>query len=338
MPMSLDNGRLSGLVDRLFDPAAEAELGISLALVAMHRGEVVAERYGRTPDTAFGPGEDVGPTTTLISWSVAKSITHALVGIAVADGLLDPAAPAPVPEWRNDARRNITLQHLLNMRSGLQFVEDYVDGEVSHVIDMLFGSGKDDVAAYAAALPLVAEPGSQWSYSSGTTNIICRVLGEAIGGGADGMRAFMAERLFDPLGMHTAIPRFDAAGTFIGSSFVYASARDFAAFGELYRNGGFVDGKRILPSGWVEHAGTPIPVPDTERFGYGAHWWLWRDEPGSLGCHGYETQRVLVFPERELVLVRLGKTPAELGNNVDDLLGEMAKCAASTRRSASKES
>jgi len=224
------------------------------------------------------------------------------------------------------------------MRSGLQFVEDYVDGEVSHVIDMLFGAGKDDVAAYAAALPLIAAPGSQWSYSSGTTNIVCRILGDAVGGGADGMRAFMHERLFMPLGMHTATPRFDAAGTFIGSSFVYASARDFAAFGELYRNDGMVGSTRVLPAGWVDHARAATPVPDSERFGYGAHWWLWRDEPNSLGCHGYETQRVVVFPERELVLVRLGKTPAELGANVDDLLAEIAKCAPVACGSASKES
>lgn len=336
--MSFDQDRLAALVAGLFDPDSEVALGTGLALVALHRGEVVAERYGRTPDTPFGPGEDVRADTTLISWSVAKSITHALVGIAAADGLVDLDAPVPIREWRDDDRRNITMQQLLAMRSGLDFVEDYEDGKVSHVIDMLFGSGKDDVAGYAAALPLVAAPGERWSYSSGTTNIICRILGSAIGGGAAGMASYMRERLFEPLGMHTATARFDAAGTFIGSSFVYASARDFALFGELYRNDGVASGRRVLPEGWVDHARTPTPVPDTERFGYGAHWWLWRDEPGSLACHGYETQRVLVIPDRELVLVRLGKTPAELGENVDAVLADIAKCFPRARRSASKES
>lgn len=338
MPTSFDQGRLAELVERLFDPAREGEFGTGLALVALHGGAVVAERYGRTPDTAFGPGEEVRADTTLISWSVAKSVAHALVGLAVGDGLLDLDAPAPVPEWRTDARGAITLQQLLNMRSGLQFVEDYVDGEVSHVIDMLFGSGKDDVAAYATAMPLTATPGSQWSYSSGTTNIVCRILSNAIGGGEEGMRAYMQDRLFGPTGMTTAVPRFDAAGTFIGSSFLYASARDFASFGELYRNDGMVGAQRLLPAGWVDHARTPTPVPDTERFGYGAHWWLWRDEPESLACHGYETQRIIVVPDRELVLVRLGKTPAEQGDRVDDLLGEIVKCFPRAHGSASKGS
>ena len=271
---------------------------------------------------------------------MAKSITHALVGICVADGLLDPAAPAPVAAWSGDARRTVTLQHLLTMTSGLHFVEDYVDGEVSHVIDMLFGDGKDDVATYAAARPLEAPPGAQWSYSSGTTNIVCRIVGDAIaptyGAGEQGMRSFMSERLFGPLGMTSAEPKFDAAGTFIGSSFVYATARDFARFGEMYRNGGMCDGKRIVPEGWVDHARTPTPVPDTEAFGYGAHWWLWRDEPRSLACHGYEGQRTIVVPDRELVLVRLGKTPAEQGPKVDALLSHMLGCFTPLAGSASK--
>jgi CubicO group peptidase (beta-lactamase class C family) len=203
---------------------------------------------------------------------------------------------------------------------------------------MLFGSGKDDVAAYAAELPAIAAPGAQWSYSSGTTNIVCRILGDAIGGGRDGMAAFMQERFFGPAGMHTASARFDGAGTFIGSSFVYASARDFATFGELYRNDGMVGERRVLPAGWADHARTPTPTPDTEPFGYGAHWWLLRNQPGAFAALGYETQRVIVIPDRELVLVRLGKTPTEQGPNVDALLGEIAKCFPCSHGSASKGS
>ena len=136
--------------------------------------------------------------------------------------------------------------------------------------------------------------------------------------------------------MDSAIPKFDAAGTFIGSSFLYATARDFARFGELYRNDGCWGGERLLPLGWVDHARTATPVPDTEQFGYGAHWWLWRDEPDSLGAHGYEGQRIIVAPHRELVLVRLGKTPAEQGPNVDSVLAEVLKCFPSAHGSASK--
>jgi hypothetical protein len=271
---------------------------------------------------------------------MAKSVTHALVGLCVADGLLDVQAPAPVPAWAGDDRRAITLQHLLTMTSGLHFVEDYVDGELSHVIDMLFGAGKDDVAAYAAARPLDARPGERWSYASGATNIVCRIIGDSIapvyGDGEAGMTRFMRERLFTPIGMGSAIPKFDTRGTFVGSSFLYATARDFARFGELYRNDGCWNGTRVLPEAWVDHARTPTPVPDAEAFGYGAHWWLWRDEPRSLACHGYEGQRTVVIPDRELVLVRLGKTPAEQGPNVDALLAEMVGCFSPSARSASK--
>jgi CubicO group peptidase (beta-lactamase class C family) len=288
---------------------------ITLAEIVVHKGEVVHETYG--PDT--------GPDTTLISWSTGKSVTHALVGIAVRDGLLDLDAPAPVPEWAGDARSAITLRQLLHMTSGLRFVEDYVDDTISHCIDMLFGAGQADVAAYAAALPLDYEPGTVFSYSSGTTNIICRIVGEAVGGGEEGMRAFMARELFEPLGMTSADPRFDAAGTFIGSSFLYCTARDFARFGQLYLADGVWDGRRLLPKGWVDFARTPAPAPVEEEFGYGAHWWLWDGHgfPGTFAAHGYEGQYIIVRPDRDLVVVRLGKTPTEVRPPVIEHLQEL---------------
>ena len=282
------------------------ELGETLAIVVVHRGEVVAERYG--PDT--------GPDTTLISWSMAKSITHALVGLLVRDGRLDVAAPAAVPRWQgdDDPRREITLDQLLQMRSGLDFVEDYSDDHVSDVLEMLFGSGADDVAAYAESCPLAHEPGAVWNYSSGTTNIVSALVGRVIGGGEAGVRSFLERELFAPAGMRSAIPRFDAAGTFVGSSYVYATARDFARFGELYLHDGVADGTRVLPEGWVDHARTTTspPAPPEEIHGYGAHWWIWDDDLGTFGAHGYEGQYTLVVPSLDLVVVRLGKSPADL--------------------------
>ena len=221
------------------------ELGLTLAVVAVHGGEVVAEAYGPETDA----------DTTLISWSTAKSVTQALVGIAVRDGLLDLDEPAPVAEWRGDERSAITIRQLLTMTPGLRFVEDYVDAGISDCLEMLFGGGQHDVAAYAAALPLEHAPGTVWNYSSGTTNIVTRILGERVGGGRDGMQAWMTEQLFGPLGMTSADPRFDDAGTFVGSSYLYATARDFARFGSLYLDGG----RDILP-GWVDLARTPVPL------------------------------------------------------------------------------
>lgn len=322
----IDLAAVQAASDALF--AADAPHGLTLALVVQHRGQVVHERYGHQPDTPFGPGLPVDADTTLISWSMAKSITHAALGILVGEGRLDPAAPAPVAGWAGTPKQAITLQHLLNMMSGLEFVEDYVDADVSHCMDMLWGAGHADMAAYAAALPLVHAPGTVFNYSSGTTNIIARIIGDAVGGGAEGMERFLRDRLFEPAGMHSAIPKFDEAGTFVGSSFVYATARDFARFGELYRNDGVAaDGTRVLPAGWRDHARTfAAHDPDT-GFDYGAQWWLWPDLPGSLACHGYEGQYTLVVPDRELVVVHLGKSPSDLRPIVNGHLRTIAAAA-----------
>ena len=209
--------------------AFDASHGRSLALLVEHRGQVVLERYGTQPDTAFGPGGEVDASTTLISWSMAKSITHASLGAAIHAGLLDVemlAAPVPVAAWRGTPKEPITWLDLLEMRSGLQFVEDYVDDAVSNCIEMLFGAGHDDMAEYAASLPLLHEPGTHWNYSSGTTNILSRALGDLVHGGLRGdaarlaMEHFLADKVLGPLGMTSAIPKFDGAGTFVGSSFV----------------------------------------------------------------------------------------------------------------------
>jgi len=293
--------------------------GETHAVAAWHNGREVFAFHGSGHATPCGPG------VTHISWSMAKSMTHALVGFLVADGRLDVDAPAAVPEWVGDDRSRITLRHLLEMRPGLDWVEDYVDGEKSHVIDMLFGAGKDDHAAYAAALPLTHEPGTHWVYSSGTTNIVCRILGDVIGG--DGpverrsrMEAFITKRLFEPLDMKSAVAKFDAAGNFVGSSYVYASAADFARFGRLYVNGRSSAGEKILPDGWAEAARTPIATAPSGK-GYGHHWWTWPQLPGALIATGYEGQYTIVVPEDDLVVVRLGKTPAEIRTNVvDDLV------------------
>jgi CubicO group peptidase (beta-lactamase class C family) len=298
---------LDSEVDALFGRPADE--GITLAFVIVHHGEVVVERYGVQPGNLFEP-EDVavGPATPLISWSTAKSMVHAAVGVLVGDGRLDPLAPAAVPAWAGTPKAAISLLDLLEMRSGLQFVESYVEGEPSHCIDMLFGDGADDHATYAAALPLDQPPGTVWNYSSGTTNIICRILGDVVGRGEQGMRAFLDQRLFGPAGMPDADPRFDAAETWVGSSYVHAPARQFARFGQLYLDDGVVGGTRILPEGWVDHARTIVAHDPETGFGYGRHWWTWPDQTDSLAAHGYEGQYVIVLPRHDAVIVHLGKT------------------------------
>jgi CubicO group peptidase (beta-lactamase class C family) len=294
------------------------ETDTTLAVVVQHRGEVIAEAY------ASGIAAD----TTLISWSMAKSIVHALIGMAQMDGLLDVRMPTGIASWQNDDRRLITLQDLLEMRSGLAWIEDYVEGNESDVIDMLFGSGKEDHAAHAINKPLASAPGSEWYYSSGTTNIVARLLGNALGdkkGSSDKTRSFIQKRLFDAIGMTSATVQFDAAGTFVGSSFVYATARDFAKFGELYLRDGKCGAKQVLPVGWVDHARTQTVIDEETGQGYGAHWWTQPGEPGSLIASGYEGQQIFVLPERDLVIVRLGKTVSEKRDAVRKGLYEIAQ-------------
>ena len=247
-----DPGRLAAVVAEAFGPAASPDLGETHALVVVQGGRLVLERYA----------EGFGPQMTYKSWSMAKSITQALVGILVGDGKVDIQAPADVPEWAaaGDARRAITLDQLLRMVGGLSFVEDYRPGQGSDVIEMLFGRGQHDVAHFAADMPLDHAPGTYWSYASGTTNIISRCAARAANAFGPDFETFMRERLFAPIGMRSPKPKFDDAGVFIGSSFCFCSARDFARFGLLYLRDGVWDGRRLLPEGWVDYARTPTPT------------------------------------------------------------------------------
>lgn len=312
------SARLDPLLDLAFSDPAPETMGETHAFLAVQGGKIVAERYWR----------GFTETSTHNSWSQAKSITQALVGILVRESKLDIHAPADVPEWQgtDDPRRAITLDQLLRMSSGLKFAEDYVDAGVSDVIEMLFASGKDDVAAYAAGLPLAHAPDTAWSYSSGTTNIVARIAARALGASGDGFREFMFRELFRPLGMSSAAPKFDAAGTFIGSSFCYCTARDFARFGLLYLRGGVWEGQQILPAGWADYARTPTPVPATETYGYGAHWWLGMAGPGSFSANGYEGQYTVLVPELDLILVRNGKSPEAQKAEVTNWMRKVADC------------
>jgi CubicO group peptidase (beta-lactamase class C family) len=300
-----DRAALEKLLDHAFASPEPSDLDRTHAVVIVQRGAVVAERYG----------EGAGPDDAFRSWSMAKSITNALVGILVRQGRLDVRQPIPVKEWApDDVRSRITIDEMLRMVDGLRFREAehlgggsvrYYPAEESDVIPMLFGEGRGDVAGYAATLPYVAEPGTRWNYNSGASNLLARLVGETVGGGRDEMLAFMKRELFDPLGMRTAAPVFDEAGHFIGSSHCPCSARDFARFGLLYLRDGVWDGGRILPEGWVDYSRTPSPQSEGL---YGAHFWV---TPGSLGtfsCQGAWGQRILIVPKLDLVIVRLGET------------------------------
>jgi CubicO group peptidase (beta-lactamase class C family) len=308
LPQRVDRAKLAAAIDRTFtEPYADQEwTWETRAVVVVYRGRIIGERYA----------PEFTKDTPLIGWSMTKSITNALVGILVAQGKLSVMDPAPVPEWagKDDPRAAITLDQLLRMSSGLDFVEVYTDF-LSDTPFMLFGW--HDAAGFTATKPLEVEPDSRWRYISGSPNLVCRIMRDAIGGSLAHYFAFPRRALFDKIGMRSGVIEPDAVGTFVGSSFSYATARDWARFGLLYLQDGIWEGERILPDGWVKYTTTPtLKAPKGE---YGAYWWLNAGNPaGSPNrlypssptdlylARGYEGQNVIVIPSRELVLVHLG--------------------------------
>ena len=294
------------LLDVAFDDVERH--GLTLAVVAMGTdGTVLAERYGPT----------AGPDETLISWSMAKSFTHLAAGVAG----VDPSQAELFDAWTDDARAAISVEDLMRMRDGLAWNEDYVDAGASDVIEMLFGSGADDVVGFAADRAAEVPHDTRWRYSSGTTNLLADVVRRTAGATrGDAWREWLIEEVCRPAGIRSADPRLDASGSFVASSYLYATATDFARFGLVYLHQG--DG--LVDPAWVADARRPTDGVDEPGRGYGAQWWLWPDHPDWLGAHGYETQRTLVAYDRDLVVVRLGKTPEEVGgDHVDAWLVEL---------------
>lgn len=310
--LSGDPERVRELFDTAFDPASLPTLGEHRALLVVQGGRIVAERYAAGVDAR----------TTHLSWSVAKSVTHAAAGLLVARGLLDPDLVVHAPEWRTggDPRGAIRTSDLLAMRSGLRFVEDYVDDATSHCLEMLFGAGAHDVAHYAAEQPLEHPVGEVFNYSSGTTNIVVRHLAALLdpetADDAERRRQVITELvahdLFARVGAAPVELRFDEAGTWVGSSYLYATARDYARFALLCLRDGCWDGERLLPEGWVDRARTIRSRDPDNGWYYGEHWWVRGDDVGTFWANGYDGQLVACVPALDLVVVRLGRMPTAL--------------------------
>ena len=271
--------------------------GHPFAFVVLHKGAVVAERYG----------EGITPGTQLLSWSMAKSFTNAVAGLMAGDSLIDIHAPLDIPEWQGDGRKDITLNDLMQMQSGLEWNEDY--GNRSDVNLMLHRAM--DMGQFALSKPLEHEPGTFWYYSSGSTNIVMRYLRGKFPSD-EAFLTYLRERLFAPLAIRQPHFEPDMSGTPVGSSYLYATARDFARFGQLFLDDGCIGGKRILPEGWVDYTVTPASASEGK---YGAFFWLNRchvcpDVPEDMySCNGHDGQQIYIIPSKELVVVILGYSP-----------------------------
>ena len=302
--LGIDRAAIQKTVDEAFADVDPEKPIHTHGVVALYKGKIVGEKYA----------DGFDKNSVLMGWSMTKSITNGLIGILVKEGKLNVDSPAPVAEWKDDDRKNITLNNLLQASSGLEWSESYFSP--SSDFHTMF-IRRDDKAAYAASRGLKSDPGTVFEYSSGTTNILSRMIRQTVGDGE--YHKFPYEKLFYKIGMNGAFVEVDASGTFVASSYGYARARDWARLGLLYLNDGMWNEERILPEGWVKYSTTPAPAALKRE--YGAQIWLNLGEPGhpenskypglpadAFVFDGFEENSVVVVPSKELVVVRLGVT------------------------------
>lgn len=275
------------------------------AIIIVKQGRIVGEAYG----------DGFSAETPLLGWSMTKSVTAAIIGTLIRDGKMDLTRQSLFGEWRNDDRAEIRLADLMAMSSGLEFNEDY--GDVTDVTRMLYL--EPDMAAFAADKPLVSAVGSVFSYSSGTTILLSRLWQQAA---ADQAISWPSRALFEPLGMRSATLEMDEAGTFAGSSYLYATARDWSRFGLLLLQAGQWNGKAILPPNYVAWMREPAPA-SSGKYGRGQVWLNSADRnlpKDTFWMRGHDGQFIAIIPSQDLVVVRLGLTPAKLAYSVSPLV------------------
>lgn len=303
---------LARALDALF---TREDVGETRAVLVLHNGKIVAQRYG----------EGYGPQSRFLGWSISKTLTGVVIGMLVADGRLHLDQSAPISRWQRsgDPRGEITLRHLLQMRSGLRHEEQADPVYTSSEVRMMFLDGRDDMAGFAEAQPLDHEPGSVFTYSTASSQILADIATRTLAPDASPakrqaeMREFLNARVAVPLNMPSLTGEYDRAGTLIGGAMMWATAPDWARLGEFLRHGGSVKGAQIVPRGWVDFMKSKNPrAPD-----YGAA--LWLNQPSGtdrnllfpdraphtlFAAIGHQGQYILVSPDQNLTVVRFGKT------------------------------
>lgn len=320
----VDQAALKAALDFAFAPATDPKNDpLTRAVVVVHKGKIIAEQYA----TGFGPH------TLQYGASMSKSVTSALAGIRIHDGALSLHATGILPEWQkaDDPRSKITLDHLLRMSSGLEYVSQY--GWLQDGGRMLFQS--PDMGGYTASKPLERPIDTHYKYTDGTTNIISKIIRNSFRGDEKTYLNYPRERLFNKIGMDTAVFQTDAAGTFVGSSYVWASARDFARLGLLYAQDGVWNGERLWNEGWVDYSTTPSSTlleGDSLGRSYGAQIWIYppfkKDVPAAnYAFRGWGGQLVGIVPSKDLVVVRMGLTRPGSGSWNEGKFFELVRAA-----------
>nr|WP_298789660.1 serine hydrolase [uncultured Allomuricauda sp.] len=306
---NIDMERLNKAVVMAFD---HPETQKTRTLLILYKGHLMAERYvdGFTQDTP------------ILGWSMTKSVLATCYGILEHQGKLEMSWPAPITEWEKDERKNITLNHLLRMQSGLEWDEDY--SKISDATQMFFL--ETDMTKAQREKNLIAQPTEIWNYSSGTTNLLSGILRQQFRSHQEYLD-FPYATLIDKIGMYSMILEADIAGNYVGSSYSWASTRDWARFGQLYLDKGRWNGEQIFNPEWVNY----ITKPTLHSNGtYGAHFWLnangkYPDVSRDLfSCNGYQGQYVFVIPSKDLVVVRTGLAE-EPNFDINGFLSEVVK-------------
>ena len=295
---SIDYKKLEKIVDNYF--AENTEGNTTRSLLVVYKNQIIAEKYV----------DGFDQNSKMLGWSMAKSIVSTVYGVLDQQNKININNFASIKEWENDERSQITINNLLQMNSGLDWEEDYT--KISDVTKMLYL--EEDMTKSQIRKPLVGKPNESWCYSSGTTNLLVGILRQKFNTQQENLD-FWYSNLIDRMGMHSMLLEADLAGNYVGSSYAWATTRDWAKFGLLYLNKGNWNGDQIISEDWVKYVATPT---NTSEGIYGAQFWLnasgkMPDAPKDLFfAGGYQGQKVLIIPSKDLVVVRTGVSYSKL--------------------------
>jgi CubicO group peptidase (beta-lactamase class C family) len=290
---NIDYEKLNAVVENAFDKKGEKNKR-TRSIIVIYKNKIIAEKYA----------DGFNKNSRILGWSMTKSITGTLFGILQKQGKFDIMKPAPIAEWEKDERSKISTNDLLHMNSGLEWEEDY--GKISDVTKMLFQD--EDMSKAQIDKPLVGKPNNTWNYSSGTTNLLSGILRKQFKTHQEYLD-FWYTNLLDKIGMNSAIIETDMAGNFVGSSYGWATTRDWAKFGLLYLHKGNWNGEQLFDESWAKYVATPT---NTSNGNYGAQFWLnaggrFPNVPKDMFfASGFQGQMVAIFPSNDLVIVRMG--------------------------------
>ena len=322
---NVDYAKLQTAIDNAFDKKDDSSQNGEQAkqrkkrtrsVVVLYKGKLIAENY----DVGFSKN------SRILGWSMTKSLTATYFGILQKQGKIEIMNPAPIAEWRNDERKNITINDLLHMNSGLEWEEDYT--KISDVTKMLFQA--EDMSRCQLEKSAEFKPNTHWLYSSGTTNLLSGILRKQFKTHQEYLD-FWYSALLDKIGMNSALVETDMAGNFVGSSYGWATTRDWAKFGLLYLHKGNWNGEQLFDESWVKYVATPT---NTSNGKYGAQFWLnvgghFPDVPRDMFyCNGYQGQMVAIIPSYDLVIVRMGlteETDFDFNGFLRDVIGSLKK-------------